>query len=608
MQRTRTIAPILLSAGAVAGLSACSDGFVEPPPMMLPSNEVVVAAKPPPAMSGGTLVITSDGDTAVAADSDRDRVWIVNLASRQLSAEIALQDGDEPGRVVEGTNGRVYVALRRGGAVATIDLTSKAIVERTAVCGAPRGVAYDKSKDVLHVACAGGELVTLPAAGGQPLRTLRLDRDLRDVIVDGDRLLVSRFRAAELLVVGANGVVEIGPDGKEKRYSPPSLSTVQFDGTQNSFAPAVAWRTVALPGGGAVMAHQRGAEVPVPTEIPGGYGDPGGGDKCATGIVDTTITVFRSGAADQPSASALANQRIPALLPVDLATDPSGENLVMVSAGNHSVFRTTQTEVKHPLEFGFCGGFQRLDVAGAIAVAHSSAEGFVVQTREPASVVLIDKGVTIALPGESVRDTGHEIFHSSPNGFTPLACASCHPEGREDGRTWVFSPIGARRTQNIGGGILSTAPLHWDGDMSGLDEIMDEVFVHRMGGVPQGARRDRVLAKWVDTLPLLPTVEASDLTAVERGKVLYHDATVGCAGCHSGDKLTNNQTVDVGTGRAFQVPPLMGLAARAPYMHDGCAKTLHDRFSACGGGDKHGKTSHLSPAQIDDLVTYLETL
>jgi hypothetical protein len=55
MQRTRTIAPILLSAGAAVGLTACSDGFVEPPPMMLPSNEVVVAAKPPPPRSGGTL-------------------------------------------------------------------------------------------------------------------------------------------------------------------------------------------------------------------------------------------------------------------------------------------------------------------------------------------------------------------------------------------------------------------------------------------------------------------------------------------------------------------------------------------------------------------------
>ncbi len=62
----------------------------------------------------------------------------------------------------------------------------------------------------------------------------------------------------------------------------------------------------------------------------------------------------------------------------------------------------------------------------------------------------------------------------------------------------------------------------------------------------------------------------------------------------------------VGTGKAFQVPSLLGIGARAPYMHDGCAPTLKERFSAakpCGGGDMHGKTSQLTEAQIDDLVS-----
>jgi cytochrome c peroxidase len=66
--------------------------------------------------------------------------------------------------------------------------------------------------------------------------------------------------------------------------------------------------------------------------------------------------------------------------------------------------------------------------------------------------------------------------------------------------------------------------------------------------------------------------------------------------------------MDVGTGKPYQVPSLRGLAARAPYMHDGCAATLHDRFGPCGGGDRHGVTSALTTDQIDDLVAYLETL
>jgi hypothetical protein len=37
----------------------------------------------------------------------------------------------------------------------------------------------------LLVACAGGELVTLPAGSGAPTRTVQVERDLRDVLVDG---------------------------------------------------------------------------------------------------------------------------------------------------------------------------------------------------------------------------------------------------------------------------------------------------------------------------------------------------------------------------------------------------------------------------------------
>ena len=49
--------------------------------------------------------------------------------------------------------------------------------------------------------------------------------------------------------------------------------------------------------------------------------------------------------------------------------------------------------------------------------------------------------------------------------------------------------------------------------------------------------------------------------------------------------------------------------AKAPFslLTNGCAKTLKDRFGACGG-DKHGSTAQLLPAEVDALVAYLETL
>jgi len=57
----------------------------------------------------------------------------------------------------------------------------------------------------------------------------------------------------------------------------------------------------------------------------------------------------------------------------------------------------------------------------------------------------------------------------------------------------------------------------------------------------------------------------------------------------------------------MQVPPLVGVGARLPVMHDGCAKTLTDRFTNCTNS-LHGKTAGLTANEVNDLVTYLDSL
>jgi mono/diheme cytochrome c family protein len=260
------------------------------------------------------------------------------------------------------------------------------------------------------------------------------------------------------------------------------------------------------------------------------------------------------------------------------------------------------------VSFGLCGNALAapLEEGQPIAVAFAGNMR-VIQTREPARLFLGD-GAVVNLAGESVLDTGHELFHRPPTAQIGMACASCHPEGRDDGFVWKFD-IGIRRTQSLAGGVLATAPLHWDGALEGFDSLMGEVFSGRMGGPAQSPRRVQAIALWVDSIPLLPASPAPDLNSVERGKALFESESVGCASCHSGPRFTNNASVNVGTGEVFQVPSLRGVSARAPFMHDGCAPTLRDRFSGnCGGDDKHGVTSNLTPADLDDLVSYLETL
>ena len=158
------------------------------------------------------------------------------------------------------------------------------------------------------------------------------------------------------------------------------------------------------------------------------------------------------------------------------------------------------------------------------------------------------------------------------------------------------------------GGIIGRAPYHWEGDLPTFDSLMTEVFSRRMGATFEPDEVTR-LATWLDSVPALNIGGADE--AAQRGRAHFTSAATGCSSCHSGALFTSGVRVNVGTGGTFKVPSLVGLGMRAPYMHDGCALTLEQRFSAggiCGGGELHGSTAQLSAAELSDLIAYLKTL
>jgi hypothetical protein len=245
-----------------------------------------------------------------------------------------------------------------------------------------------------------------------------------------------------------------------------------------------------------------------------------------------------------------------------------------------------------------------------ISVAFAGDTRVVVQTREPAALFIVTDGASeqISLSQESRADTGHIVFHANSGGG--LACASCHPEGHEDGRVWTFECEGVRRTQDVSGGLSGTEPFHWDGELGTFPQLVATVFVGRMSGPTLTRGQIAAALSWINTVPSPAPLRPRTDAAVGRGKAVFESQAAACATCHAGAVLTNNMTVDVHTEGMFQVPSLRGIAARAPFMHDGCAPTLEARFTDtnCGGGDAHGKTSQLTPAQLSDLVGYLESL
>jgi mono/diheme cytochrome c family protein len=627
---------------AMAGLTACaktdegpeitsfgggpSGGDVGPTPVF---GTTQTQATPPPSITGGTLLVTKDG-RAVASDPERDQVYVVNLRAQTVTT-LPLQAGDEPGRLVEDDEGLVHVALRRGGAVASIALgptpvsQSPTVIARRSVCPAPRGITFDATTGNLLIACVGGELVTMPAAlGAGAATTVRLDQDLRDVFVVGGTTFVTRMRTAELLAVGVEGAVI-------ERQSAPVSSL--------GMAPDVAWRTVLAPaaaGGGAqlVMVHQRAFTGTVSTQ-PGGYSQSGSGCSGAS-IVESTVTTFGATLGTEMAPSAIAAPALSnAVLPVDIAVAPNPNAdsyaYAVVAAGNGKTAQLpglliinvstfageaqTQNPCDQQNNTVSLPGSGPSGAAQAIAVAYTSEGNILVQTREPESLfVVTTDGIstasiiaTIPLATDSHEDTGHSIFHSNSGGF--IACASCHGEGREDGRVWTFDDAGPRRTQSVRGTIEGTAPYHWDGTLADLPALTAEVFVKRMSGNPLASSQITALQNWLFTIPPPASSPPLDPASAARGQALFNDSSVGCTACHNGPRLTNNATVDVGTGSPFQVPALIGVGWRAPYLHDGRASLLQDRFNpTLGGGDAHGHTSQLSASQINDLVSYLETL
>src|SRR5688572_6536962 len=188
------------TVGTLLVVGACDGGD---PPVITPTPSGTPLENPP-SISGGTLAITRDGSLLVASDADYDQIHVIGAADAVEMQTLELEPGDEPGRVIEGDDRVVYVALRRAGEIVRLDLDGGEL-SRGYACPAPRGMAYDPAQREIHVACAGGELVTL-SADLEPVRTLQIERDLRDVVMLGDQLVVSKFRSAEVLVI-EDGVV-----------------------------------------------------------------------------------------------------------------------------------------------------------------------------------------------------------------------------------------------------------------------------------------------------------------------------------------------------------------------------------------------------------------
>ena len=220
-------------------------------------------------------------------------------------------------------------------------------------------------------------------------------------------------------------------------------------------------------------------------------------------------------------------------------------------------------------------------------------------------------------PLTAEQERGRVLFHTAHDpriSSDGRACASCHPDGREDALTWA-TPEGPRQTLMLQGRLQNSAPFGWSGASKTVEEHLHHTF-QRLGGTGLTDGETRALAAYLNATvaprPGRPTRwEEQRKQRVEQGKQLFASAETACASCHI-DGLSDGQNHRISRSKGpadraeFDTPTLRHIGASAPYFHDGRYPTLQAMLEA--PDHAMGYALHLDREQRLALVAYLESL
>jgi len=216
-----------------------------------------------------------------------------------------------------------------------------------------------------------------------------------------------------------------------------------------------------------------------------------------------------------------------------------------------------------------------------------------------------------ALPPQLAR--GRELFvavNDKRISRTGQACASCHPDGRQDALVWS-SPDGPRQTPMLAGRLADTAPYGWNGSASTVAKHMKQTFARLGGKGLAGADLDALIA-YVTAMPAPDPVGSPPANLIADGEALFRSDHAQCASCHGDDGRTPDGMRHDVRSFAFgdktsklDTPTLAAIAGTAPYYHDGRFATLRELLERTHG--KMGQTRRLAPHELDALEAYLRT-
>jgi YVTN family beta-propeller protein len=590
---------------------------------------VALAAPAPAGHSNSLLDVHPDGSRLLVTNADSGTVTVVDLKTRKPIHEIPV--GDKPEGAAWLGGDLAAVTVYRDDLVVFLDAKAGKVVHKLKVEDEPYGIVALKDGSKAYVTLEyPGKVIEIDVAARTITREMQAGSHLRGIALSPDekRIYVTEFYTGVLHAIDrASGKVVDSWRGHTTDNL--ARNVVVHPQRPKAYVSHIRSKVQVNHGNGSIF-----PQVSICDLVPAGKGD-----RRHTFGMDTYNGVY-----------VVTN-------PWEAAISPDGKRVYTVYAGTDDMNVSTFID----------DNYREIEPEGrprqlgknprAIRTSPDGSEVYIYNTLD-FQVAVYDDAVREKLATITVCDPpkspewvrGKVLFSTAKYPLTRarwIACSSCHPDGHSDARVWK-NPEGLRRTPPLMG-LAHTHPLHWSADR---DEVQDFEYTIRGrlmqgAGLLRGPMRDKVgfapveleektggRSKDLDamaiytnsfTFTLSPHIPApGKLTEqAERGKALFFDKAVGCATCHSGPYYTDSSLTkpfklhDVGTGNddplekmgpKYDTPTLLGVYRSAPYLHHGKAKTLMDVLTTCNKEDKHGKTSHLTKGQLDDLVAFLKSL
>jgi YVTN family beta-propeller protein len=588
----------------------------------------------PGAVSAGSsnslMDVSPDGRRLLVANADNGTVSVVDTAGRRLVHEIVV--GDKPEGVTwVGAGPLAAVTVYREDRVVLIDADRGKVVKKIPVANEPYGIVANRAGTRAYVSHEyPGTVSEIDLPAGKVLRQMKAGRMVRGLAFapDEKRLYVTEFYSAALVALDlkTGAVVD-----RWQGHSTDNLSrqVVVHPRRPKAYLPHIRSRVEVIGGGGSIFPHLTIYDL-VPQD---------GSARRTSIALDTYNGVY-----------VVTN-------PWEAALSPDGKRLYTVYAGTNdmnvsNVIDDDYQEIERvgqAVRVGQNPRAVRVSPDGKVVYIDNALD-FDVGIYDAASMRRLAR-VQVCAPPKSPEWVRGKVLFSTANppltGRRWIACASCHPDGHSDGRVW-HNPEGLRKTPALLG-LAHTHPLHWSADRDEVQDfeytirgrlmqgegLLDGPLTPKIGFEPvelsealAGRSPDLdALAVYTNSydFTLSPHIPAPGQLSPEarRGKELFFSKEVGCAECHSGPYYTDSSLKkpfhlhDIGTGQddpsekigpRYDTPTLLGVYRTAPYLHHGKAATLRDVLTTCNRADRHGRTSHLQPGQIDDLVAFLKAL